>query len=293
VVLSAWLTFDILQRTPEYRAWLRPIVAAAAVASLAGLVLLLAGHRLAESRRRTVATAALGAVLVSVLIAPAAWAQSTLEYAVNGVFPGAGPSYSGDATAVFGVRAGLRNFLGRTNGFQPRQPDGGNGPNLFGLGGPGGNGRGSFVPDGTFVPPAGGSFGGGSTTALIKEAMSFAAAQGSGTRFLLIVGDEQSAAPVIIETGEAVASMGGFTGRETVLTPEFLSNLVGSGEARYFLLSPSGGLGLGFMRSRNAAAATIAAACDAVPALEWSGSVAASLSLYDCAGKGAELGAAR
>jgi hypothetical protein len=74
--------------------------------------------------------------------------------------------------------------------------------------------------------------------------------------------------------GEPVASMGGFTGRETVLTNAYLAALVRNGEARYFLLSSGGG---GFGRGgNNAAVSTVESQCTAVSAVS---------GLYDCAGK--------
>ena len=55
----------------------------------------------------------------------------------------------------------------------------------------------------------------------------------------LIVSSEQEAADAVIQ-GESVAAMGGFTGRETVLTPAYLSRLVRDGDARYFLVGNGG-----------------------------------------------------
>ena len=83
--------------------------------------------------------------------------------------------------------------------------------------------------------------------------------------------------------GESVAAMGGFTGRETVLTPAYLASLVRSGEARYFLLDSTGGLGF---RRRTTP-----------PSRSSSGlrrhvSSASSGTLYDCAGKAAAIAAA-
>src|SRR5262249_52736400 len=62
------------------------------------------------------ARAALAAGVGVFLVAPAAWAETTLEAPVNGVFPGAGPSF------VSGLAG---DGLGRFGGFRPRF---GNGP---------------------------------------------------------------------------------------------------------------------------------------------------------------------
>jgi 4-amino-4-deoxy-L-arabinose transferase-like glycosyltransferase len=107
----------------------------------------------------------------------------------------------------------------------------GAGPSLVsGLGGGGG-----------FGAPGGGATSGGTSDAL-DLALAYAEAHGAGGRWALIVSSEQEAAPAFIE-GKPVASMGGFTGRETVLTGSYLASLVRSGEARYFLLG--GGFGRG------------------------------------------------
>ena len=78
--------------------------------------------------------------------------------------------------------------------------------------------------------------------------------------------------------GESVAAMGGFTGRETVLTNAYLARLVRSGEARYFLLGGQGRFGPG--GGNNAATQTIMSTCKQVTT-----SSVSSGTLYDCAGQ--------
>src|SRR5205814_5441746 len=125
----------------------------------------------------------------------------------------------------------------------------------------------------------GGAFG-GSSTAEIQAALKYVEAHGAGSRFGLIVSSETSAASAVIR-GEPVASMGGFTGRETVLTSSLLSSLVRTGQARYFLLGGSSGFGAG---TQNAAVQTITSTCTAVRTSAWT-SFSSTGVLYDCAGK--------
>ena len=74
-----------------------------------------------------------------------------------------------------------------------------------------------------------------------------------------------------------VASIGGFTGRETVLTNAYLAKLISSNEARYFLRGGGGGFGAGGPGGgSNAAIQTIESTCTTVSAVS---------GLYDCAGK--------
>jgi 4-amino-4-deoxy-L-arabinose transferase-like glycosyltransferase len=228
-VFTAWLQVALLRRS-DYLPWLVGIVVAAAIVAGVALVALAV---FPEWRvRGVVAALALGVAAAGFLAAPAAWSESTQKVAVNGVFPGAGPTY----------------FAA-------------------------GSGRPGFGP-----PGGGGGFGGG--TADVDAALRYVESHGAATRFPLIVSSEQEAAPYVI-AGKPVSSMGGFTGRETVLTTAYLAALLEKGEARYFLLGGQGGIGPG--GAANAAATTIESACTAVPSSAWGGSGSAA-TLYDCAG---------
>jgi 4-amino-4-deoxy-L-arabinose transferase-like glycosyltransferase len=90
VVFTAWLQVALLDRS-DYRPWLAQIVVAAAVVACLSLVALAV---FPDWRRRgAVAVVALGVAFGGFLAAPAAWSQSTLLTAVDGVFPGAGPNF--------------------------------------------------------------------------------------------------------------------------------------------------------------------------------------------------------
>jgi 4-amino-4-deoxy-L-arabinose transferase-like glycosyltransferase len=229
VMFTAWLEVALLRRS-GYEAWLQDVVVFTAFVAAAGIVALAVGPDWPQATRRLVAIAALAIAVGGFLAAPAAWSATTLEGAVNGVFPGAGPNFISGLTSSSG-----------------------------GLGLPGGR------------------FGGGGSE--IQSALAYVESHGATTRFPLIVTSEQEAAPYVI-AGEPVASMGGFTGRETVLTHPFLAKLIRSGEARYFLLGGGGGFGprggLGPGGGSNAAIQTIESTCTQVSAVS---------GLYDCAGK--------
>jgi len=234
VMFTAWLEVALLRRT-GYDTWLQELVVFGAFVGACGIVALAVGPDWPDATRRLVAIAALAIAVGAFLAPPAAWSATTLQGAVNGVFPGAGP-----------------NFI---SGLTSSATGGG-----FGFGGGGG----------------GPGFGGG-TSSSIQTALRYVEANGATSRFPLIVTSEQEAAPYVI-AGEPVASMGGFTGRETVLTHAYLAKLISSGEARYFLLG-SGGLGGGGFGpggGNNAAIQTIESTCTSVSAVS---------GLYDCAGK--------
>ena len=316
LVGSAWLALDLLRRS-GYLPGLHALVVVGAVFGVLGVVT--AAVWPGDRRRSRFASLAMAFAVATLLAAPLAWSATTSRSAVNGVFPGAGPNFvSGlgvTGSSGMGMPGGGRGgfgpggpngrppFGGARPPFSPRA-NGGQGfaPPAGGMPGQGRLGRGGFGGG----PMAGGLGGGpgafGNSTD-VDAALAYASAHDPGSRWTLIVSNEQEAASYVIK-GERVASMGGFTGRETVLTPSYLSRVVSSGEARYFLLG-GGGFGGGFgPGSNNAAATTVESVCKAVD-LETSstgssasgGLTTGSLStgnstsgqLYDCAGKAAEL----
>lgn len=236
VLFTAWLEVVLLRRT-GYESWLQSLVVFAAFVAAAAIVALAVGPDWSAATRRLIATGALAIAVGGFLAPPAAWSATTLQGAVSGVFPGAGP-----------------NFISGLEGSSSTRG--------FGFGG------GGFGP------------GGGSSNSSIQTALQYVEANGATPRFPLIVTSEQEAAPYVI-AGEPIASMGGFTGRETVLTHAFLAKLIGSGDVRYFLLG--GGFGGGPGGGNNAAIQTIESTCTSVSAVS---------GLYDCAGKAGAILAA-
>lgn len=64
----------------------------------------------------------------------------------------------------------------------------------------------------------------------------------TGERFIFATTEYSTAASYIIQTGQAVMAMGGYSGSDPILTVEKLEAMVADGEIKYFLLS-SGGMG--------------------------------------------------
>ena len=282
VALSCWLELALLRRS-GYLPWLQVLVAVTTAVAVLALVLAAMPGLLSHRAASLLAAGALGVGVGGLLAAPAAWSATTLQAAVNGVFPGAGPNFvSGlsSRTPATGFGVGGPLARGGNGGARPSggfgAPPGGASPaqGATGFGAPAAGG-------GLATPPRGGAFG-STASSDITAALTYVNQHGAATRFGLIVTSEQEAAAYVIK-GESVAAMGGFTGRETVLTNAYLSSLVRSGEARYFLLGGSGGFGQG---SNNAAVSTITSTCRAVSSSAWAGASATSSStLYDCAGK--------
>jgi 4-amino-4-deoxy-L-arabinose transferase-like glycosyltransferase len=229
VGLSAWVAVMVLDRTPDFAPALRTVIPAAAVlAVLAALAL-----RLGLRARAAMAVAAVAATL-ALAAGPSAYSVATVgrSLAENNVL--AGPAGAG---AGFG--AGRGNFGGPPSGF----------------GGPGGvSAEGNAAPTG--APPAGatsssgrggfagGGPGGGGTvsSALVKY---LEAHQGSA-KYLVAASGSMTTAPIIIQTGKAVVTIGGFNGGDPAPTVSQVQQMVAKGELKYVLLGgggPGGGRG--------------------------------------------------
>jgi 4-amino-4-deoxy-L-arabinose transferase-like glycosyltransferase len=87
------------------------------------------------------------------------------------------------------------------------------------------------------LPPAGG-FGGAAGVQILAA---FLRANHRGERYLLATLTARQAAPMIIQTGEAVMAMGGFTGSDPIITPEGLARMVEDRQVRFVLLGGFGG----------------------------------------------------
>jgi 4-amino-4-deoxy-L-arabinose transferase-like glycosyltransferase len=154
---------------------------------------------------------ALATALAVLLMAPATWAAQTLGHATNGTFPAGGP-----ASAAFG----------------------GGGPGAGRFGGPPTTGSTQAGPQG-FGPggTTGGPFGGNSN---LTEAVTYVRSHGSGT---IAVSSQTSASSPIISSGAEVAALGGFSGRESEVSVQWLAEAVRDGRIRWVLTGGDGGFG--------------------------------------------------
>ncbi len=258
---AAW-AFVLLDRTPSFDAWLRPLILATGVLGAAALVVAPAIPRYT----RQVTTAAIGLGVVASLSGPIAFTATTLSTAHTGSIPSAGPAGS---ESGFGGGAGL-----------PGRGQGGPGQGTIGAGStaPGGSGtrpsfptgsRPSGAPSGGFggtlptgVPgsggttlpgsgttggsglaggPGGGGAGGGATTsAALTNALKSGA---SNYRWVAATFGSQSAATLELASGDAVMAIGGFNGEGGNISLKTFEAYVAKGEIHYFIASGSGGGG--------------------------------------------------
>ncbi|GAB3965068.1 hypothetical protein GCM10029978_026980 [Actinoallomurus acanthiterrae] len=264
VALTAWWSYVLLGRTPDFLPWLRIVVL------IAGL---LAAALLASSGRapRRIIGAAVAVAALTSIAGPAAYAVETTGTPHTGAIPTAGPSSGGPG--------GMPGFGGRRGGFGARGGFGGGRQNRFPGGGQAGNGqaRGGF-PGGGFagggqggtggMPQAPGGAGGGmggpgstgrpgggmggpggllnattpstALTALLKQnARSYTWAAAT-------VGSN-NASGYQLATGEPVMTLGGFNGTDPAPSLQRFQQYVTAGRIHYFI----GGSGMGMMRGGN------------------------------------------
>ena len=174
-----------------------------------GAALLLAAGLL--ERRVLVA----GAIAV-LLAVPAAWSVQTLGHATSGTFPAGGPA----------------TLAGAGPGGPPTMAGGGppttaGGPPAMGGGGPAGG-----------APAMGGGMFGGDTSSL-SAAVEYAAANGGGT---IAVSSQSGAAGSLIASGADIAAIGGFSGRESEVSLDWLADAVEDGRIRFVLAEGADGL---------------------------------------------------
>jgi 4-amino-4-deoxy-L-arabinose transferase-like glycosyltransferase len=223
------------------------------------------------TNRQRVRRAVVIAALALLAIAPAVWAADTLGHATSGTFPAGGPVVTSVDGPGGGPGRGPGGFGARfRRGFIPGGPMLGGPPPGGGRFGPGGFG-------------GGGMFGGGGQN--LTQALAYAKAHGGGT---VAVSSQTGAASAIIDSGADVAGIGGFSGRESAVTANWLADAVSSGQIRWVLTQSGGGFGGGRFGNDGRTGSTTAMAAvqnACTPVISVSG-------LYDCQGQGAALAGA-
>jgi 4-amino-4-deoxy-L-arabinose transferase-like glycosyltransferase len=238
---SVWAAV-LLTRGAEWWPALRYVVLAAGTASALVILML-------DRIGRRAGLVALGAGLVAVLLAPAAYSLQTAATAHTGSLPTAGPSVAGARGGPGGGRGpgGLTGGPGgQALGGQAPQgaPTGG-----FG-GGPGG-------PGGTGGPGGAGAAGGlldASTPSAELQALLLQDAE-DYTWVAAAVG-AQTAAGYQLATEQPVMSLGGFNGSDPWPTLEVFQQFVADGEVHYFV---GGGTGMGRANGGSSATSEITA----------------------------------
>ncbi len=245
---TAWWSYKLLARTPNWHPELRAFVA---VGGVIGTVLLLICAL--PAFKRGAAAIAIGVLFVA-LAGPAAYTLSTAAQPHTGAIPSAGPAAAANLGGRGGFPGGGRGFRGfggaRTgngNGFGNFTP-----PNFGGAQTGNGNGFGNFTPPS--FGGNGGGFGGnragGGAGGLLNgsqptsEVTKFLQSGASGYRWVAATTGAENAAGYQLASGDPVMSLGGFNGTDPSPTLAQFKSYVANHEIHYFITG--GGFGGGF-----------------------------------------------
>jgi 4-amino-4-deoxy-L-arabinose transferase-like glycosyltransferase len=242
----------LLGRTPGYDTWLRPTVLAATVAA--------AGALLAASLRpRTWLAAGAGvASLLALLAGPAAYAVTSISSPTTGALASAGPSTTASLAAAAGGAGGLPNGAGggaRGAVFGPPAAGGaiGGAPNAAGAGNAGPAGLAGPAFAGAGGPTRSSTSGGGPTSggpggattspssATEESLVRYLEAHRGSAEYLVAGFTSNATAPIIIDSGDPVVTIGGFNGSDPTPTLAQFEQMVARGEVRYVLVDGNGG----------------------------------------------------
>jgi 4-amino-4-deoxy-L-arabinose transferase-like glycosyltransferase len=242
VAITAGWSYVLLNRTPQWEAWLRPLILVSAVLAVIGL---LAAPALGRLGRRLAVAVAVCAVLAC-LVGPVAYAAQTITTAHTGSIPSAGPGSSGMGGGMGpGGEVGTsgRGLGGRAGG--PPGLPGGQGGSASGK--PGGQGASASgaprIAGGPSVAGGGGGDGQTNVSSALEKALETDA---SKFRWVAAVSGSQTAASLELGTGgEPVMAIGGFNNQGGNLTLAQFKAYVAKGEIHYYIGSSTGGGGAG------------------------------------------------
>ncbi|WP_353901707.1 glycosyltransferase family 39 protein [Micromonospora harpali] len=242
LAVTAWWSWRLLGRSPDWYPWLRTAVLAG---GLAAAVLLVVADRLA--RRAVPVLVALGAT--AALAGPVAYSIQTAATPHTGSIPSAGPAVEGSSGPGRGgfpgggrMRDGGQNAPGGQNrtdgqfalpggaqapgGQVPGAPGGGQAQGGGQLPGGGGQGRG----------PAGGGMGGLlDSREPSAELRSLLEANAVDYTWVAATIGSQNASGYQLATGEPVMSIGGFNGSDPSPTLAQFQRYVAEGKIHYFV----------------------------------------------------------
>ncbi|SER23357.1 4-amino-4-deoxy-L-arabinose transferase [Streptomyces sp. yr375] len=222
----------------------------AGVAGAASVIGLLVGRF--TKRQRLMGVAALAAV-VALLAGPAAYAASAATSSTNGTNPTAGPNTGGGMGGMGGGGgqrpSGTKGGQGTNSGKAPSGSGGdqemGQPPSNSGSGSTesgsteSGTTESGSTESGSAEGGAGGGMGGGGTQ--VSSAMiTYLKKNQDGATWLVAVATDQTASSIILESGQPVISMGGWSGSDNAMTLAKLKSLVKAGKLHYIVVSDSG-----------------------------------------------------
>jgi len=243
IVASALWSMVLLGRTSGWNGWLAPVIGLAAAVAVVSLLIV----RFTERGR--FAGLAVAAMVVALLAGPAAYSVAAAASTTNGTNPTAGPTVSGGMGGGGGMG-------GASSGQRPSgAPSGSTGSSS--AGGPGGSGAPSgssssstgSTSSGSSTSSSGSSSsstsqqGGGMGGSVSSAEISYLLKNQDGAEWLVAVATDQTAASIILESGQPVISMGGWSGSDNAMTLSTLKTLVKEGKLHYIVISTDSGQG--------------------------------------------------
>jgi 4-amino-4-deoxy-L-arabinose transferase-like glycosyltransferase len=240
VIVTAVWSYALLDRSPDWLPWLRPLVLLGGFLAAVGFILPFSGLPFA---RRAMAGAA-GLAVVTGLAGPAAYAVDTAATPHTGSIPSAGPEVAGGFGPGGGGPGGFRQRFGQQGGQGFAGAPGTTG-GTQGLGGQGlGGGR-------------QGGFGGLLDTSAPDSALVQLLRQDTTSTWAAAAVGSNSAAGVQLAAGRPVMAIGGFNGSDPSPTLAEFQADVAAGKIHYFLGSGGGGFGGGPGAGSSGAASQI------------------------------------
>ncbi|GIP20980.1 glycosyltransferase family 39 protein [Paenibacillus sp. J22TS3] len=258
IVLTAAFQYYIVQAYDSTIGMGWSILIAAAGVTAAVLLILI------RSQEKAWKQAAVMAGLLVLLIGPAYWALTPITYGLNSMIPQAGPGTAD----------------GRGMGFPGGGGQGGMTP-------PGMNAEGNSGSSGDTAPAAGsdrtaGSAAssdstrsdfrmdggrGGESGQVNAKLLAYLKKNNTGQTYLFATNNYGTAAPYMIDEGQSVIIMGGFSGSDPVYTTEKLEAMVKSNKVKYFLV----GGGMGGRGGSTEITSWIKEHGTEIPSSEWNG----------------------
>lgn len=238
VLVTAVWAFVLLDRTPDWEPWLRPLVLVSGALAVAGLLALPSLRRYGRSAQAALA----GLAAVACLAGPLAYTLQTIATPHTGSIPSAGPGSNGLSGGPGGMAGGPGGIAGAPGGGSP--PAGALSSSGSAVGGPFGEGSGS--PAGAPSGGAGGGPGAGGQAEVSGELVEALEADASSYRWVAATSGSQSAAGLELATGgEPVMAIGGFNNQGGQLSLAQFESYVAEGAIHYYVVASSGGGGAG------------------------------------------------
>ncbi len=207
IAASAALAVVLLARTHSFAPALRTLIPIAAVIAIGGSV----AWRLGKRRALGLAGAA---AAVALLAGPASYSYANLGRSLSGNNVLAGPASVASSSGMGGAPGAFHVAGTRPGGFP-----------------------GAGAPPSAMHAPGGGR--------LSSSVISYLEANQGSAKYLIAASGSQTTAPIIISTGKAVITIGGFNGSDPAPTVAQLAKLVQDGQLKYVLLSSSSAGGAG------------------------------------------------